>query len=105
MLEQRIQQQFFDSADLKYQAAEARTRPSPDAVQAVLGCFTPTSPRLTLAALAAGSGLPKSTVHRLCGSLVESRLLEQFTELALQRRWYLGHLHGAPPRVYARWEG
>jgi D-sedoheptulose 7-phosphate isomerase len=40
MLEQRIQQQFFDSADLKYQAAEALTRPIADAVQAVLGCIT-----------------------------------------------------------------
>ncbi|MED5621026.1 SIS domain-containing protein [Ideonella sp. BN130291] len=40
MLEQRIQQQFFDSADLKYQAAEALTRPIADAAQAVLGCIT-----------------------------------------------------------------
>ena len=40
MLEQRIQQQFFDSADLKYQSAEALTRPISDAVQAVLGCIT-----------------------------------------------------------------
>jgi D-sedoheptulose 7-phosphate isomerase len=40
MLEQRIQQQFFDSADLKYQAAEALARPIADAVQAVLGCIT-----------------------------------------------------------------
>jgi D-sedoheptulose 7-phosphate isomerase len=40
MLEQRIQQQFFDSADLKYQAAEALTRPIADAVHAVVGCIT-----------------------------------------------------------------
>jgi D-sedoheptulose 7-phosphate isomerase len=40
MLEQRIQQQFFDSADLKYQAAERLTRPIADAVQAVVGCIT-----------------------------------------------------------------
>ncbi len=40
MLEQRIQQQFFDSADLKYQSAEALTRPIADAVHAVLGCIT-----------------------------------------------------------------
>jgi DNA-binding IclR family transcriptional regulator len=49
-------------------------------VLAVLGCFTPATPRLTLAALAAGSGLPKSTVHRLCGSLVDARLLERHPE-------------------------
>ena len=40
MLEQRIQQQFFDSADLKYQAAETLARPIADAAQAVLGCIT-----------------------------------------------------------------
>jgi D-sedoheptulose 7-phosphate isomerase len=40
MLEQRIQQQFFDSADLKYQAAEALAKPIADAVAALLGCIT-----------------------------------------------------------------
>lgn len=40
MLEQRIQQHFFDSADLKYQSAEALTRPIADAVAAVIGCIT-----------------------------------------------------------------
>ncbi len=40
MLEQRIQQQFFDSADLKYAAAELLSRPIADAVQALVGCIT-----------------------------------------------------------------
>lgn len=40
MLEQRIQQQFFDSADLKYAAAETLTRPIADAVDTILGCIT-----------------------------------------------------------------
>ncbi len=40
MLEQRIQQQFFDSADLKYAAAETLTRPIAEATQAILGCIT-----------------------------------------------------------------
>lgn len=40
MLEQRIQQQFFESADLKYQAADLLARPISDAVHAVLGCLT-----------------------------------------------------------------
>jgi D-sedoheptulose 7-phosphate isomerase len=40
MLEQRIQQQFFDSADLKYAAAELLTRPIADAVQAIIGAIT-----------------------------------------------------------------
>ena len=40
MLEQRIQQQFFDSADLKYAAAEVLSRPIVDAVNALVGCIT-----------------------------------------------------------------
>jgi D-sedoheptulose 7-phosphate isomerase len=40
MLEQRIQQQFFDSADLKYAAAESLTRPIADAVHAIVGSIT-----------------------------------------------------------------
>ncbi|KNZ31242.1 MAG: phosphoheptose isomerase [Methylibium sp. NZG] len=40
MLEQRIQQQFFDSADLKYAAAELLSKPIADAVSAVVGCIT-----------------------------------------------------------------
>ena len=40
MLEQRIQRHFFDSADLKNQAAEVLSKPIADAVQAVLGCIT-----------------------------------------------------------------
>jgi D-sedoheptulose 7-phosphate isomerase len=40
MLEQRIQQHFFDSADVKYKAAEVLTRPVADAASALLGCIT-----------------------------------------------------------------
>jgi D-sedoheptulose 7-phosphate isomerase len=40
MLEQRIQQQFFESADLKYQCAETLARPVADAAQALLGAIT-----------------------------------------------------------------
>ncbi len=40
MLEQRIQQQFFDSADLKYAAAEVLSKPIADAVEAVVDCIT-----------------------------------------------------------------
>jgi D-sedoheptulose 7-phosphate isomerase len=40
MLEQRIQQQFFDSADLKYAAAEILSKPIADAVSAVVGSIT-----------------------------------------------------------------
>ena len=40
MLAQRIQQQFFDSADLQYQTAESLARPIADAAQALLACIT-----------------------------------------------------------------
>ena len=40
MLEQRIQQHFIDSADLKYQAATHLSKPIADAVQALLAGLT-----------------------------------------------------------------
>jgi D-sedoheptulose 7-phosphate isomerase len=40
MLEQRLQQQFFDSADLNYAVAEILSKPIADAVHAVVGCIT-----------------------------------------------------------------
>src|SRR2546423_3700136 len=40
MLEQRIQQRFFDSAALKYAAAEILTKPIADAANALIGCIT-----------------------------------------------------------------
>ena len=40
MLEQRIQQQFFDSADLKYQTAETLARPIADAAGVLLSAIT-----------------------------------------------------------------
>ena len=40
MIEQRVQQQFFDSADLVYAAAEVLSKPIADAVDALMGCIT-----------------------------------------------------------------
>ncbi|MFZ2648869.1 MAG: phosphoheptose isomerase [Burkholderiaceae bacterium] len=40
MLEQRIQKQFFDSADLKYAAAEMLARPIAQAVATLVACIT-----------------------------------------------------------------
>jgi threonine dehydrogenase-like Zn-dependent dehydrogenase len=40
MLEQRIQQHFIDSADLKYQAAQVLSQPIAAAVHAILACVT-----------------------------------------------------------------
>jgi D-sedoheptulose 7-phosphate isomerase len=40
MLEQRIEQHFIDSADLKYQSAQILSKPIAAAVQAILACVT-----------------------------------------------------------------
>ncbi len=40
MLEQRIEQQFIDSADLKYHAAQSLSKPIAQAVQAILASVT-----------------------------------------------------------------
>ena len=40
MLEQRIQQQFFEAADLLSQSAQDLSRPVAEAVQALTGCIT-----------------------------------------------------------------
>jgi D-sedoheptulose 7-phosphate isomerase len=40
MLELRIQQHFIDSADLKYQSADALSKPIAAAVQTILACVT-----------------------------------------------------------------
>ena len=40
MLEQRIEQHFIESADLKYQAAQVLSKPIAAAVQAMLSCVT-----------------------------------------------------------------
>ena len=40
MLEQRIEQHFIDSADLKYQAAQGLSKPIAAAVQALMVCVT-----------------------------------------------------------------
>lgn len=66
MLEQRIQQQFFDSADLKYAAAETLTRPIVDAVHAILGCITSGGK-----VLAGGNGASALLAQHLVGQLVD----------------------------------
>jgi D-sedoheptulose 7-phosphate isomerase len=40
MLEQRIEQHFIDSADLKYQSAQVLSKPIAAAVQALMVCVT-----------------------------------------------------------------
>src|SRR5689334_1715290 len=40
MLEARIQQQFFECADLMYQLADGLSRPIAESAQAIVGCLT-----------------------------------------------------------------
>lgn len=68
MLEQRIQQHFFESADLQYQSAETLSRPVADAVQAVVGALTGGG-RLLVAGLGAAASL---------GSLLASEMIGRF---------------------------
>jgi D-sedoheptulose 7-phosphate isomerase len=65
MLEQRIQQQFFESADLKYQSAEVLARPVSDAAAAVLGCITAGGKVMAL-----GVGLAASQAQQFAAALV-----------------------------------
>jgi D-sedoheptulose 7-phosphate isomerase len=65
MLEQRIQQQFFESADLKYQAAESLARPIADGANALLGCITAGGK-----VLAAGSGASAADAQRFAALFV-----------------------------------
>lgn len=65
MLEQRIQQQFFESADLQYQTAEPLARPLADAAQALLGCLTAGA-----TVLIGGAGATAGLAPYLCSCLV-----------------------------------
>lgn len=56
MLEQRVQQQFFESADLQYQAAEVLGRPVAEAAQALVAGLT-AGGRVLVAGLGAGASL------------------------------------------------
>ncbi len=73
MLEQRIQQQFFESADLKYQSAETLARPVADAAQALLGAITGGGKVLVFAA-GMGSALSLHFQRLLLGRFERERL-------------------------------
>ena len=66
MVEQRIQQHFFDAADLLYQSAEALSRPVADAAQALLGGITGGGKLLL-----AGAGAPQAVAQAMAAQLVE----------------------------------
>jgi D-sedoheptulose 7-phosphate isomerase len=65
MLEQRIQQHFFDSADLQYQSAESLARPIADAAQTLIGCITAGGKLL-----ACGMGGAAALAQLFCAALI-----------------------------------
>lgn len=72
MLEQRIQQQFFDSADLQYQTAESLARPISDAAQALIGCIT-SGGKLLVGGLGGGAALAQHFCAALVGRFERER--------------------------------
>lgn len=76
MLEQRIQQHFIDSADLKYQTAQLLSKPIADAVQAILACVTSGGK-----VLACGNGGSAADAQHFAGEFV-GRFERERPELA-----------------------
>ena len=72
MLLQRIQQQFFESADLKYQSAELLSRPIQDAVAAMVGSLT-AGGRVLVAGLGASASLAQLMASQLIGRFERDR--------------------------------
>ncbi|WP_298438521.1 SIS domain-containing protein [Ottowia sp.] len=72
MLEQRIQQHFVDSADLKYQWADALARPVADASQALLTCVT-NGGRIMLCGNGASGALAQYMAALLVGGMERER--------------------------------
>ena len=72
MLEQRIQQQFFDSADLKYQAAELLARPIADASAALLAALT-NGGKVMATGAGAGAALAPYLARLLAGRFERER--------------------------------
>jgi D-sedoheptulose 7-phosphate isomerase len=68
MLEQRIQQQFFDAADLKYQSAESLAKPIAEASQAIVAALT-AGGRLLVAGVGGSAAL---------ASLFAARMMARF---------------------------
>jgi D-sedoheptulose 7-phosphate isomerase len=72
MLEQRIQQQFFESADLQYQAGELLARPIADATAALLAALTGGG-KVMVAGSGAGAALAPHMARLLAGRFERER--------------------------------
>jgi D-sedoheptulose 7-phosphate isomerase len=77
MLEQRIQQQFFDAVDLKYQSAEALVKPVADASQAIVSALTAGGKLLVC-----GIG-PSAALASLCAAQLMGRFERERPGLAV----------------------
>lgn len=93
MLEQRIQQHFIDSADLKYQAAQALSAPISAAVQALLACITGGGKILACGAGASASQAQMFT--GLCVSGLERDRPELAAVALTSESVFLGSISGA----------
>ena len=92
MLEQQIQQHFIDSADLKYQSAQALSLPIAAAVQALVACITGGGKILTC-----GSGASASQAQMftsLCVSGFERDRPELAAVALTSDSGFLGSLSG-----------
>lgn len=72
MLEQRIQRQFFDAVDLKYQSAEALAKPIAEASQAIVGVLT-AGGKLLVCGLGTSSALASLCAAQLMGRFERER--------------------------------
>lgn len=72
MLAQRIQQHFFESADLQYQSADLLARPIADAAQAVVAGLT-AGGRLYVAGFGPGAGLAQVLASQMLGRFERER--------------------------------
>lgn len=93
MLEQQIQQHFIDSADLKYQSAQALSLPISSAVQALLACITGGGK-----ILACGAGVSASQAQMfasLCVSGFERERPELAAVALTSDSGFLGAVSGA----------
>ena len=77
MLEQRIQQQFFDAVDLKYQSAEALVKPVAEASQAIVSALTAGGKLLVC-----GVG-PSAALASLCAAQLMGRFERERPGLAV----------------------
>ncbi len=98
MLAQRIQQQFFDSADLQYQTAESLARPIADAAQAVLACIT-AGGKLLVCGAGGGAALAAVFTAAFVGGYERER--PALAALALPADGAYAQI-GGPEQVFAR---